>query len=94
MNIKTRKYKTNPTFDDFIVVSRKQVELAIYIRQFRRIHQFSQQEMASLCTKFGEPSGIKFHWTEISCYENYKTIPRQNKFQILMNVMDLDPTML
>lgn len=86
--------KINPTFNDFIVVSRKQIELAIYIRQFRRIHNFSQQQMAELCTMYGKSAGIKFNFTEISKYENYKTIPTPPKFQILMNAMNIDSSML
>lgn len=90
----TRKKLVNPTFDKFIVVSPKQIELAIYIRQFRRIHNFSQEEMAALCTKYGESSGVKIHWTEISNYENYKHIPTPPKFKVLMNTMDITADML
>lgn len=86
--------KSNPTFDDFIVVSRKQVELAIYIRQYRRIHQLSQAEMAKLCSLYGKPHNVSFTGADISYYENYKHIPTSHKFQVLMNTMDLDPAVL
>ena len=89
-----KKETINPTFDNFVVVSPKSIELAFYIRQFRRIHNFSQKEMADLCTKYGEHNGTKFRWDEISRYENYKTIPTPPKFQILMNTMDITPEML
>ena len=89
-----RKDKINPTFDDFVVVSRKQVELAIFIRQYRRINHLSQHEMAEICSIIGAKHNIKFLTSEISNYENYKTIPRPYKFQILMQIMDITPSML
>lgn len=35
----------NDLFNDTIVVSRKQVELAIYLRNFRRMHELSQGQL-------------------------------------------------
>lgn len=89
-----RKNKVNPVFDEFFMVSPKQIELAIYIRQYRRIHQLSQTEMAKVCSLYGEPFGIKFTNFDISVYENCKHIPTPSKFQILMNTMDITPQML
>lgn len=75
-------------------VTRKQIELAFYIRQYRRIHQLSQTQMANICTLYGKPHNVKFAVSEISEYENYKHMPTPPKFQILMNTMDLDPDVL
>ena len=88
------KNKINPVFDNFIMVSPKQIELAIYIRQFRRIHQLSQQQMADLCSLYGEPYNVKFTNFNISVYENCRQIPRPVKFQVLLNTMDLTEDML
>ena len=82
------KKNVNPTFDDFVVVSRKQVELAILVRQFRRIHNLSQKEMANICSLYGKPRNVIFSQTDICKYENYKTIPTPPKFTTLMNAMD------
>lgn len=84
----------NPTFDNFMLISPKSVELAIYIRQFRRLHNLSQNEMAKICTLHGKKQGIKFTQRSICAYENYETIPTPPKFQILMNTMDITPDML
>ena len=91
--MKTKK-SINPTFDDFVVVSRKQVELAIYIRQFRRMHNLSQEQMARICSAHGRSRKISFSGVDISNYENYKHIPTPPKFQTLMSAMDLDPIAL
>lgn len=84
----------DPVFNEFIVVSPKQVELAIYIRQFRKIHNLSQKEMAELCSLYGKDNNISFKSCEIWFYENYKRIPTKPKFQVLMNTMDITPDML
>ena len=86
----------NPIFfyDEQVKVSRKQVELAFYIRQFRRIHNLSQPEMARLCSLYGKDSGVRFFPSEIHEYENYRHAPTPPKFQILMNTMDITPEML
>jgi len=84
----------NPVFDNFRMISPKQVELAIYIRQYRKIHELSQCDMARICSIYGEPFGIKFIQQEIDRYENYKTVPTKAKFQVLMNTMDITPDML
>jgi transcriptional regulator with XRE-family HTH domain len=88
------KERINPVFDNFVMLSPKQVELAIYIRQYRRIHELSQRDMAKVCSLYGEKKGIKFAQTEIACYENYKTIPTPAKFEILMNTMNITADML
>lgn len=91
----SRPKKTiNPTFDDFFVVSPKSIELAIYLRRFREIHNLSQVEMARLCTMYGRSMNIQFVASEIHKYEYCKTIPTPPKFQILMNTMDITPDML
>lgn len=90
----THKAKVNPTFDNFVLLSPKQVEFAIYIRQFRRIHELSQREMATLCNHYGKSHNVKISAMDISNYENYKNIPTPPKFSTIMNTMDLDPAML
>ena len=78
---------TNPTFNDLEIVSRKQVELAFFIRAFRRINNMSQKEMADLCSCYG----VHFDTMDISRYENYKAAPTMPKFQILMKTMHITP---
>lgn len=92
--MKRKGRKVDPIFDNFMMVSPKQIELAIFIRQYRRIHELSQAEMAKICTLYGEPSGIKFTNFDISVYENCKTVPTTPKFQVLMNTMNITPQML
>ena len=80
----------NDLFNDTIVVSRKQVELAIYLRNYRRMHELSQVEMAGLCSIYAEPYHVKITSQEISDFENYRKKPSRKKFQILLNTMDLN----
>lgn len=75
-----------------ISVTKTQIELAFYIRNYRRIHELSQPEMAKICTLYGKSHNVKFAASEICAYENYKHMPTPPKFQILMNTMDLDPS--
>ena len=89
-----KKESINPVFGHFIKVSPTQVELAIYIRQFRRIHELSQSDMAKICSLYGEDKGVKFKQAEIGRYENYKTVPTPAKFEILMNTMNITQDML
>ena len=89
-----RREKVNPIFDNFRMISPKQVELAIYIRQYRRIHELSQRDMAQLCTLYGKPHNVRFSQNDINNYENYKNIPTPSKFAALMNTMDITPSML
>lgn len=84
--------KTLEQEEPILSVTKTQVELAFYIRQYRRIHEMSQVEMAQLCSLYGKPYNVKFSCSEISSYENYKHKPTPHKFQVLMNTMDLDPS--
>jgi transcriptional regulator with XRE-family HTH domain len=90
----TRKGKQNPFFDDFQMRSMKLIRLSICIQNYRRHYNLSQREMADICTLYGEPVNVKFFQTEIANYENCKTVPTPPKFQVLMNTMNIDESVL
>lgn len=92
--MRSRKETINPVFNDFMHISPKQVIFSMYIKNYRSRHNFSQAQMAKVCSLYGEPEGISFTIMEISHYENYKTIPTPAKFQVIMKTMDIDPSML
>ena len=89
-----KRKKVNPIFDNFQVLSPKQVTFSCYMKMYRKKYNLSQAEMAEICSLYGEPHNIKFDFTEISRYENMKTIPTPHKFEVLMNVMNIDSSML
>ena len=75
---------------DFQVVSRRQVELAINMREYRKEHDLSQVQFAKIATIYGVYQKVKFtHW-EISKYENFKTIPSEKKMFVLLAAMGMD----
>lgn len=76
-------------FSDMKKISPQMVELAFYIRAFRRINNLSQAEMAEICNEYGKKNNVKMHFTEISNYERYKVIPSEVKFQILLDTMKI-----
>ena len=88
-----RKRETiNPVFKDFRVISPQSVELAIYIRSYRRMHEISQMEMAKICTIRGRRNNVSFTQNDIDRYEKYKNVPTPPKFQILMETMNITPS--
>ena len=70
-----------------IVVSKKQVDFAHGIIDYRKTHNLSQKEMARICSLYGKTHGVKFAQTEISAYECLKKAPRKIKFEVLTNVI-------
>lgn len=84
------KSKVNPIFNDMRMMSPKQAFLSMELIKYRMKYNLSQEKMAKICSEFGAPHGIKFAGSEIYNYENYKTIPRPNKFKILLNTLGLD----
>lgn len=84
----------NPVFDNFQMLSPKQVTLACYLKMYRRKYNISQKEAARIFTKYGQPHDVRFAQTEIAKYETYKTIPKPNKLNVLMNALDIDPSWL
>ena len=89
-----RKGKQNPFFDDFQMRSMKLIRLSICIQNYRRYYNLSQAQMARICTLYGKPDNIKFTQTEIAKYENCKTVPTSPKFQILMNTLNINESVL
>ncbi len=89
-----KRRKVNPIFDNFQVLSPKQVTFACYMKMYRKKYNLSQAEMAEICSLYGEPHKIKFAMSEISGYETMKTIPTMPKFQVLMNVLGINVSML
>ena len=70
-----------------ITVTKRQIDFAIGMNEYRRKHNLSQAEMANICTLFGVSRGVKFAQTEISAYETLRTAPRPVKFQVLTDVI-------
>ena len=81
--------KGSKYLDDFQVVSRKQVELAIWIRSYRRCHEISLQTMANLATIKGRSQNVRFNAGEIGKYENYRRIPSTRKLNVLLDVIGI-----
>ena len=79
----------NIYFDDYIYVSRKLIGLGTCITNFRRLNDLSQKEFAEICTEYGKNTNVKFTVMEINRYENYKTVPTQKKFQVLLKTMHI-----
>ena len=73
-------------------VSEMQVEFVVNMRMYRRKHNISQAEFTHICNLYGKPSGVKFYPNEISAYENFDRTPRKPKFQVLCNVLNMNPT--
>lgn len=89
-----RKGSRNPIFDDYQMRSLKLIRFGMCVENYRRLHNLSQREMAEICTLYGESLNIKFYQTEIANYENYKTAPTLQKFQIIMKTMNIDESVL
>lgn len=87
-----RKYleKLNPYLNDFQVISRRQVELAIELRAYRCKHQINQTQAARIATAYGSPYKISFTQTEISSYERYTKFPTEKKMMALLNMIGID----
>ena len=92
--MKMKTFMKNRKIENKLTVTRTQVELAFFIRQFRRIHELSQIQMAKICTVYGKPYNEKFYSGQICDYENYKHMPNKKRFQILLNTMDISEDML
>lgn len=89
-NIKTLKRKSvNKHMTDYQILSRRQVELAIHIRAYRAKYNLSQDQFAKIATVYGQPMRIKFAQEEISCYENYQTIPTEKKMNALLMTLHI-----
>lgn len=72
-----------------ISVYPKQIEFGISIRLYRYMNKLSQAELAEVCSIRGKSRGIMFAQTDISNYENFKHVPGEPKFQILMETMGI-----
>lgn len=84
----------NPVFNDFQMISPKQVMFSYYINLYRKKFNISQREMADVCSLYGKPHNVKVTAQDIYFYESYKRIPTPQKFQVIMDTMNLDPTCL
>jgi len=91
---RTGKRINNPVFNDFQMISPKQVMFSYYINLYRKKFNISQREMADVCSLYGKPHNVKITVQDICFYENYKRIPTPQKFQVIMDTMNLDPTCL
>lgn len=73
------------------LVSNMLIDFGLNINAYRQRHNLSQAEMARISSKFGESRNIKFTATQISQYENMITAPRKERFQVLCNMLNMDP---
>ena len=89
-----RRRTSNSQMNDFQVVSRRAVELAIELRAYRNKHQISQRQMAHIASAYGMPFKVKFTQYDISHYEKYLTIPTENKMYALLNMLGITIEML
>ena len=85
----TRRKTQNPYMNDFQVLSRRQVELAIELRAYRCRHNISQSQTAHIATAYGQPYKVKFTNAEISNYEKFISIPSENKMNALLNMIGI-----
>ncbi len=90
----TRRKTSNTFLNDFQVVSRRAVELAIELRAYRNKHNISQTQAAHIASAYGIPYKVKFSQIEISSYEKFKTIPKENKMNALLNMLGITIEML
>lgn len=74
----------NKEMSDFQILSRRQVELAYYLRRFRETHGITMSDLAFRCTCFGKPFNVKVVTSEISKYERLIDIPTQKKMKVVM----------
>ena len=79
-------------YGKFQMVSPVQIELSLNINGYRKKFNMSQAEFATICNLCGEGSGVKFSNYDISNYELMKKAPRKARFQVLCNVLDMNPT--
>ena len=77
-------------YGEFKLVSIEMMRLALALNGYRREHHLSQKEMAHICNLFGSIQGVKFTQTEISKYELMKTAPREKKYRILCNILNIE----
>lgn len=92
---KRRKYRVvNPIFKDVRMMSPKQVKLAMYIQGFRQRYNLSLEETAAIFTKYGVHDNVSFDMSEISRYENCRTIPTMPKLHAMMDAIHIDVKML
>ena len=82
----------NKFYGKFQMVSPVQIELSLNINGYRKKFNMSQAEFATVCNLCGEGSGVKFNNHDISNYELMKKAPRKVRFQVLCNVLDMNPT--
>ena len=80
----------NQHMTDFMVVSRRQVELAIEIRAYRCKHKISQSQAARIASAYGMPYKTKFTNFDISNYERFISVPTENKMNALLDMLGLN----
>lgn len=73
--------------DKKITVTRRQINFGVTIRLFRYSNEFSLKDVVTLCNLEGKETGIKFSETDISNYENFKTVPSPAKFNVILKVL-------
>lgn len=71
-----------------VTISDKQMQFAFALNEYRRSHNITLEQMARICSLYGEPQGVKFHFTELSCYELLKKAPSKSKYDVLCMVLN------
>ena len=72
--------------NDFAIMSRRQVEFGIYIRNYRRVYNLSQAEFAKLCSLYGKK---KITPQSVGFWENFSRVPSEENMNIALNVMHI-----
>lgn len=79
--------KQNRYMTDFQVISRRQIEFGIYIRNYRRVYQLSQSEFADLCSVYGKK---KITQASIYQWENFIYVPSEENMSIVLKTMHVE----
>ena len=79
--------KSNKYMCDYQVVSRRQIEFGIFIRNYRRAYNLSQAEFAKLCSIYGNK---RITSASISNWENFTDVPTVKNMNIVLDTMHIE----
>lgn len=83
------KRTKNRYMSDFQIVSRRQVELAMCLREYRRRNNISQNDFVEIANIYSRPYNVKFTNYDISVYERYLVIPGEKKMNVLLAILGI-----
>lgn len=84
--------RCNPHMQDFQIISRRQIEFGIYIRNYRRIHELSQTQFAKIASYYlGDTDGDDLiQQANISSWENFKVVPCERYMNAVLAAMNIE----